>query len=480
MHRRPNVLFLLTDDQRFDTISGLGHPDIPTPNFDRLVGRGVAFDNAYIMGGSSGAVCMPSRAMIHTGRTLYHIDGVGQTIDPDHAMLGEHFARHGYDTFGTGKWHNGPETFARCFNAGASVFFGGMSDHWNVPVCDFNPDGRYQEPHRTLVRYGPRLVQIDQRYERFATGTHSTDLFVDDTRRWLASRDRDRPFFAYVSFMAPHDPREMPAEFLNRFDPHAVELPPNFMPEHPFDHGGLHGRDEQLAGFPRTENEVRRHIAEYHAMIAHLDARIGDLLDHLESSGQLDDTIVVFAGDNGLACGQHGMMGKECCYDHALHVPLLISGPGLPAGARRDNLCYLLDIFPTLCDLAGLDTPGTVEGRGLVPSTHGAGSSSRDELLFAMTRNQRAIRDHRHKLIETAHESTRVTQLFDLLDDPREMHDLADDSAHVETLTRLRRSLVTGWAALDDNREGQGGDFWRHFHDARDQHDAHVPFGVSQ
>ena len=142
------------------------------------------------------------------------------------------------------------------------------------------------------------------------------------------------------------------------YDPEAVDLPPNYKPEHPFDNGELRIRDEMLADFPRTPAEIRRrHNAEYYAMISHLDAQIGRVLDVLDAKGLADETIVVLAGDNGLAIGRHGLMGKQNMYDHSVHVPLLMRGPGVPQGEIRDAQCYLLDIYPTLCDLTPAGIP---------------------------------------------------------------------------------------------------------------------------
>ena len=143
MKRKPNVLFLFTDDQRFDTVHALGNEKIKTPSINRLVRRGTTFTHAHIPSGTSGAVCMPSRAMLHSGRTLYHLNGAGDIIPEEHTTLGEMFRNNGYRTFGTGKWHNGPEAFNRSFSEGDEIFFGGMSDHWNVPVFHYDPTGRY-------------------------------------------------------------------------------------------------------------------------------------------------------------------------------------------------------------------------------------------------------------------------------------------------------------------------------------------------
>ncbi len=460
---RPNVLFLFTDDQRFDTLGALGNPQIHTPNLDRLVERGTAFTRAYIMGGSSGAVCMPSRAMLHTGRTLYHLDRQGQDVPAEHVLLGEHLRRAGYATFGTGKWHNGPAAYARSFSAGAEIFFGGMNDHWNVPACDFDPAGRYPEPKPLRMRWGERRFTADVRYDHIASGQHSSELFADATIRLLESQDSDAPFFAYVSFMAPHDPREMPAEYLSMYDPNELDLAPSMLPEHPFDNGELRIRDELLAGFPRTEEQVRSHLADYYAMITHTDAQIGRILNALDRTGRADRTLVVFSGDNGLAVGRHGLMGKQNLYEHSIHVPLVFAGPGVPRGERRDGFCYLLDIYPTLCDFLDLERPETVEGRSLVPAMCDAGGPVRDTLLFAYRHFQRAARDERHKLIEYVVDGERRTQLFDLETDPHETHDLSSDptmAAHVE---RLREEVRRWPDELDDRQPGQGEAFWAGF-----------------
>ena len=140
--KTPNVLVLFTDDQRYDTIAALGNDAISTPNIDRLVARGTAFTQAHIPSGMHGAVCMPSRAMLHTGRSLYHLDGTGESIPERFALMGETFAGEGYATFGTGKWHNGPRAFNRSFADGGEIMFGGMADHWNVPMCDYDQIGR--------------------------------------------------------------------------------------------------------------------------------------------------------------------------------------------------------------------------------------------------------------------------------------------------------------------------------------------------
>lgn len=455
--RQPNVLFFFTDDQRFDTIGALGNPHIHTPNLDRLVASGTTFTHAHIPGGTCGAVCMPSRAMVHTGRTLFHLEREGQEIPAGHVTLGEAFRRAGYACFGTGKWHNGRGGYARSFTCGDEIFFGGMEDHWNVPAHRFDPTGRYDRrcPWVPDAFASNRVAYRD--CDHVTAGRHSTDLFAGAAADWMSARDSRQPFFLYVALMAPHDPRTMPESFLRRYDPAAIPLPPNFAPEHPIDTGALRIRDELLAAFPRQPEEIRRHIAEYYAMISHLDDAFGRLVGVLRDTGQLEDTLVVFSGDNGLALGQHGLMGKQNLYDHSVRVPLVFSGPGIPAGARTAAPVYLLDLFPTLCELAGVPQPPSVEGRSLAPCFADPAARPRDALYLAYEASIRGVRTERHKLIEYACGST---QLFDLRDDPHEMRNLAAAPEAAGLLAQLRRRLRELRDTWDDAAHPAGEKFW--------------------
>ena len=456
---QPNIVFFFTDDQRFDTIRSLNNPEIYTPNLDQIVSQGTTFVNSYIMGGSCGAVCMPSRGMLHTGRTLYHLDRQGQSIPEEHALLGETLQKAGYTSFGTGKWHNGIRSYARSFNAGAEIFFGGMADHWNVPACDYDPTGNYSINPKIDNPQSSNQVSW-QRCDHITAGKHSTDLFADATINFIENHSDENPFFAYVSFMAPHDPRSMPEDFLRMYDQQKIEIPANFAPEHPFDNGWLKGRDELLAEFPRTESEVRRHIAEYYGMISHLDAAIGRVMNKLREKEILDNTIILFAGDNGLAVGQHGLMGKQNIYDHSVHVPFILAGPNVPADEKREALIYLIDIFPTLCDLIGIQHPTTIEGKSLIPHLERPAEKIREYLHFAYEGLQRGIRDQRYKLIEYVVDDRHAqTQLFDLLNDPRETVNLINEGKCAGVLKRLRNELKRWQTEYGDIQE-QGQAFW--------------------
>jgi arylsulfatase A-like enzyme len=229
------------------------------------------------------------------------------------------------------------------------------------------------------------------------------------------------------------------------YPPAKIKLPPNFMPQHPFDNGDLKLRDEMLAQFPRTEDEVRKHIAGYYAMVSEVDAQIGRVLRALETSPHASNTIVVFAGDNGLACGQHGLMGKQNLYDHSIRVPLVFRGPGIRAGKRDNSLCYLLDVCPTLLDMCGLKVSGNIEGQRLWKQ------QPPKSVMAAYRHFQRAVRTDTHKLIEYNVGGQRATQLFDLKNDPWEMRNIAERQPQ---LVRSLRSELTGWMTRAGDQSG--------------------------
>ncbi|MFP4106575.1 MAG: sulfatase-like hydrolase/transferase [Phycisphaerae bacterium] len=457
--RKPNIVFFFTDDQRFDTIAALGNEQVHTPAMDWLVEGGLSFTQACIMGGTSGAVCMPSRAMLNTGRTLFHIDGVGKEVPPGHTLLGEMFQAAGYETFGTGKWHNGTDAYARSFTCGDEIFFGGMADHWNMPSCRFDPDGKYD---RFYPSCRDAFSSNDLRWNRgdhVTPGKHSSELLAEAAAEFVREYEQEKPFYLYLSFLAPHDPRTMPEKFREMYDPDEIDLPPNFLPEHPFDKGHMRNRDEMLEDFPRTPEAVRKHIAEYYGMISHLDAQMQMVIDALREKGELENTVFVFAGDNGLAVGQHGLMGKQSVYEHSVRVPLVFRGPGIPEGQQSETLAYLIDIFPTLCEMIGSDIPDSVEGKSLVPVWKD-GQPLRDSQYLAYTWFQRGLRDGRWKLIENVVDGERTTQLFNLVEDPWETKNLAGQVNQDRRLATLRKRMIEWRDQLDEMDSEFGRTFW--------------------
>jgi len=410
---KPNILFLFADDQRADTIAALGNPIIKTPNLDRLVHGGVAFNRAYMQGGFNGATCVPSRAMLLSGQNLFHVDEKLMRSE----TWPEAFGRAGYTTFISGKWHNGDPSLARCFQVARSMFTGGMTNPMEAKLRDV-VDGKVGEAHLS-----PK---------------HACEAFADEAIRFLQEH-KGGPFFAYIPFDAPHDPHITPPDFSITYDPAKIPLPPSFLPQHPWDNGEMTVRDEKLLPWPRPPERVRAMIADYYRYISYLDSQIGRVLDALAASPYAKNTIVVFSADSGVARGSHGLIGKQNLYEFdSVRVPLIIGGPGIPADKRTDAMCYLFDVLPTLGKICGVSGPGTSDGIDFGDSLHDPAKPARDHMIFAYKNVQRAVRDERWKLIR--YPQVDRTQLFDLENDPHEATDLAgkpENAAMIAELTAL-------------------------------------------
>ncbi len=472
---RPNVLFLLTDDQRYGTIHALGNEEIITPNMDRLVEMGTSFMNAYIPGGTTSAVCMPSRAMINSGKYIFYLDECGKNIPVQHHTMGQTFLENGYNCFETGKWHNGTESFARSFNSGENIFFGGMWDHWNVPVSDFRENGVYDHLINFVPNFSANMTPVKVIADRIHAGVHSTNLFSDSAIKFIREYNETKPFFMYVSFLAPHDPRTMPEEFQKMYDPDTITLPPNFQEMPSFDFGwNAKGRDETTEAYPRKPEKIRKHIADYYAMISHIDKQIGCILTALEERGFLDNTIIILAGDNGLAVGQHGLMGKQNLFEHSIKLPLVMCGPGIPSGQRRDGYVYLLDIFPTLCDLCSIEIPESVDGISFAKMFCDPSCITREELYLVFQARIRGIIKDGMKLLEYRSEQIKLTQLFNLKNDPWEMNNLTGTvSAEViENLRARMKQFRDDWNELDNEF---GRLYWQQYRQYKDAEVHGVP-----
>lgn len=459
-NKRPNVLFLLADDQRYGTIHALGNDEIKTPNLDKLVERGCVFNRAYIPGGTASAVCMPSRGMINSSRTLFHLQENGRNIPDCDTTMGQAFRESGYRCFETGKWHNGVGSFVRSFTDGSEIFFGGMWDHWNVPVCDFREDGIYDKTINYTPNFSASHDTVKVLADKIHAGVHSTELFCDAAIEFIENYDKEEPFFMYVSFLAPHDPRTMPEEFRNMYNPEDITLPPNYQAMPTFDYGWATGRDETVAGYPRKPEEIKKHIADYYAMISHIDANVGRVLKVLEEKGELENTIIVFAGDNGLALGQHGLMGKQNIYEHSVRLPLVMAGPGIPEGESRDQYVYLLDIYPSLCEMCGVEIPDSVEGKSFAPMFKNDRYVTRPDIYHAFQARIRGVQDGRFKLVEYRCDKLKFTQLFDLENDPWETMNFAGIPGYEGIVARLRARMEEYRDEWDEEQHIYGQQYW--------------------
>ena len=458
--KKPNILFLFADDMRYDTIAEIGDPQVITPNLDELARSGTAFVNAHIPGGTIVAVCMPSRAMLNTGRNIFHLQESGKSIPEDHALIGETLQKAGYNTFGTGKWHNCKQSYARSFNHGDEIYFGGMYDHWNVPMSSFDPEGKYDHEINDIQDPGYGNFMYPKTADHVSMGVHSTELFADAACRFINDYDDEKPFYMYVAYMAPHDPRSMPQKYLDMYDADKILLPPNFAEKHPFDYGLKYVRDEILLPLPRDRKQVKENIRDYFAMITHLDDTVGKIIQTLKDSGRYEDTIIIFFFFFGLSVGQHGLLGKQSCYEHSIRVPFIMSGPGIEKNARRNGYIYLMDLFPTLCDMLGINKPEGLDGISFEKMIHDSEYKSRQVLFSIYGDKVRSIKDGKYKLIEYKCRDLRKTQLFDLENDPWEKFDLSgreDLYPKVLELRNLMRRTAEEWGDLESS---EGKRFW--------------------
>lgn len=443
---RPNIVFLLADDQRPDTIHALGNQAIQTPHLDRLVKEGTSFTRAIC----ANPICTPSRAEILTGATGFR-NGVldfGRRINPELALWPRAMKEAGYRTWYVGKWHNDGRPTERGFERTNGLFAGGGGKWWgksDVPQHPRDHNGR------VVTGYKGWVLQTDagQLQPKRGVGLmpEISRTFADSAIELIRTQP-DGPFFLQVCFTAPHDPLLMPPGFEKKYDPNTLPLPKNFLPEHPFDHGNFMGRDEQLFEWPRTPEMVRRELAVYYAVISHMDQEIGRILEALEETGQRENTIIIFSSDHGLSVGSHGLRGKQNMYEHTINVPLVFQGPGIPKGKLSSAQCYLRDLFPTACELAGLPIPKTVEGRSLVAVLKGKQAAVYDHVFGYFRDSQRMIRGNEYKLIE--YPKANRAQLFHLPSDPWELKNLAGDPKHREAEAALRDRLRSWQTEMQD------------------------------
>lgn len=428
---RPNIIFLFADDQRADTIGAHGNPHVQTPNLDSLASEGFSFRRNYCAGSFSGAVCVASRAMLMTGRHWMNLPAKrparnwgDSTVLP--ALLA---SRGGYETFIIGKWHNGREMLQKAFSNGRSVYMGGMANHADFQVQDLS--GGMLGPER-------------------AAGGFSSTVFADEAVNYIQSAGTDQPFFLYVAFMAPHDPRNPPEKYRELYYKNRPPLPANYLPQHPFRNGPqtTSGRDESLAPWPRTEQVISDQLCEYYGLVTHLDQQVGRILAALEKSPHAENTIIVYTADHGLAMGSHGLLGKQNVYEQSMRCPLILNGPGIPTGRSSNAFTHVHDLYATVCDFAGVEPPDGNDSRSLAPILNGKATSIRESLFLPFQDTQRAVRDGRWKLHIYPKINHRL--LFDLSADPHEMTNLAGDPAHQADVERMLAQMESWRSRLGD------------------------------
>jgi len=406
---RPNILFIVSDDQMATALGCAGNEAIETPNLDRLAAGGVRFTRCF----SPNPICEPSRACILTGQDSW-TNGCtffGKPIRESSPRWPRLLMEAGYATFYTGKWHNRGLPHEHGFSCGADIYVGGKCNHAELPVV------QYGQPRKT----------------RKLADKFSSKLFADAAIRFLnGRRPGDPPFCVYLAFTAPHDPWIPPGRYATMYQAAKMPVPVNFAPRPPFKmHPSFPAlRDQKQLPFPRTKADVRQALTQYYGMITHMDVQIGRVLDTLDRLGLARDTLVIFVSDQGYSLGAHGFVGKQTMYDEGIVTPLILRYPRLPRGkSTNDALVSLVDLFPTICESAGVGVPDEVEGQSLLQLYQGAGDWPREHVFSsfhsptAHYMSTRCIRTGRHKLIQ--HLLTGETELFDLALDPHELKNLA-------------------------------------------------------
>lgn len=441
---KPNFLFIFADDQSYETVAAMGNEEIHTPHLDRLANSGTAFTNAYNMGAWNGAVCVASRNMLNTGRFVWRAYA-GEKTMPELAKKKGFWPQllegSGYTTYMSGKWHVKIDP--------AAIFNHVINPRPGMP--NQVKEG-YDRPHKGEIDpWSP----FDQAFEGFwKGGKHWSEVLADDADAFFAKAAKeDDPFFMYLAFNAPHDPRQAPKRFVDMYPQEEVVVPSSYLPEYPYDNEigcGPNLRDARLAPFPRTEYAVRVNRQEYFAIITHMDEQIGRILDALEKSGKKDNTYIFFTADHGLACGNHGLIGKQNMYEHSMKPPLFVVGPDVPAGERRDAFVYLQDIMATTLDLADVEKPDYVEFNSLMPLIENGGQESPYDSVYGcyLADKQRMVRVGDYKLL--VYPQAPRLRLYNVGEDPNELNDLSGNPEQWQRIRELYGELKQVQEEMND------------------------------
>lgn len=437
----PNIVFIFADDLTYKAVNALGNSEIQTPNLDRIAAAGTTFTNAYNMGAWNGAVCVASRAMIISGRSVWNANNFrknwlqGNEMDKTWGRL---MQAGGYQTYMTGKWHvDAPADSV--FQNVVHIRPGMPSDSWNhngrIAYINKLADQGASESEIRAIGYNRPLSEKDTSWSAtdkkfggfWEGGTHWSEVLKDDALGFIdQAKTGDSPFFMYLAFNAPHDPRQAPQEYLDKYPLEDISLPKSWLPMYPYKDSIGNGpdlRDEALGPFPRTAYAIKTHLKEYYAIVSHLDTQVGKIMEALEKSGKMDNTYVFFTADHGLALGRHGLLGKQSQFDHSIRPPFMILGPDIPQGKQITADIYLQDAMATTLELAGIEKPQYVFFNSILKLIDGTRTKSYYDAIYGgYVNSQRMIRKEGFKLI--VYPKIDKILLFDMENDPDEMNDL--------------------------------------------------------
>ncbi|HUT33807.1 MAG TPA: sulfatase-like hydrolase/transferase [Planctomycetota bacterium] len=468
---RPNILWICTDQQRWDTVGALGNPHIRTPHVDRLVREGVAFTRCY----SQSPICTPSRANFLTGYypSTLHVNRNGNDFFPcPEKLITRRLADKGYDCGLSGKLH------LAAANGRVEPRFG---DGYRVYQWSHHPYPEKFWPH-THHAYQAWLAErgVDwakaygQRGGLFRTGIeakyHQTTWCANEAIAFLCEK-RTGPWLFSFNCFDPHPPFDPPPEYMARMNVAAMPLP-LFQP-HEMESQLAFGKVDHQTRKPVSPHDydARRMVAAYYAQIELIDDQVGRMLDALEAAGQRDNTIVIFTSDHGEMLGDHGLQQKGCrFYEGAVRVPLVLSWSGrVKAGLRSDALVELTDLPVTLMQATGLDVPADTHGKSLLPILEGKADPARhrdfvrceyhDAIPFkdGDASHANMIVDGRHKLV--VYHGHDAGELYDLRDDPREFRNLWDDAGSRDVKLALLKRLFDATMLATDPGQPRVGNY---------------------
>ncbi|ARV16608.1 sulfatase-like hydrolase/transferase [Polaribacter sp. SA4-12] len=467
---KPNIVFIFTDDQTYTSIHALGNDEIITPNLDKLVNEGTTFTNAYNMGSWSGAVCAASRAMLISGRSVWKANEFRQNwVKKDTVAYQKSWpklmASQGYETYMTGKWHVDAPAY-KVFENTTNIRPGMPKDAWGhfKMVAKFDSLSKTKNPNSEVIMpngYNRPKDKDDTSWSPsdvskggfWQGGKHWSEVLKDDAISFInTAKTKEKPFFMYLAFNAPHDPRQAPKEYVDMYPLENISTPKSYLPEYPFRHDIANGddlRDEALAPFPRTEYAIKVHKQEYYASITHVDAQIGMILDALNKSGKMDNTYIIFTADHGLAMGRHGLLGKQNLFDHSIRPPMMIVGPEIPKGKKVTEDVYLQDVMATSLDIAGVEKPSYIDFNSFLDlAKKKTKEGNYKEIYGAYLDVQRMIRKDGYKLL--VYPKIKKILLFDLKNDPEEMNDISGNPENKEKVKSLFIDLLQLQKEMDD------------------------------
>jgi len=431
--RKLNILFIMSDQHNARALSCYGSRDVRTPNLDRLAAEGVLCEQAFCQT----AQCVPSRYSIFTGRYArsHGTYSNGQGQNPREQTVVELFKKAGYATATIGKHHMVMDETTQ--NHGFDLVFTG-ADRGFAAKGEFLP---FEEVHPGRSNVGKSALGNDE---------HPAGIITARALEFLRGH-RDRPFVLWYSFSGPHTPICPSSPWADQYDPDGLTLPPNLdvidkdIPQIE----GLLTKSGQFS----AKHWHQRTLAYYYGLVSQIDYNIGRVLKELDDLGLSDHTLVVYTADHGEMMAEHGAWTKgRSCYEATIRVPMILRWPqALPAGKRIEELVCSIDLLPTLLEAAGLPVPASIQGASLLPLMRGQNQEWRDTVFSEIGDSTRdaciAVRRRRHKYVlfrdlgKTVHE-----QLFDLAEDPWEMHNRARDPAYAPVLAQMRQALAD-WEA---------------------------------